>query len=128
MLSERAQVMARHMVLDGMSQTDAYRASGYKGKDPAVRAGGISSKQEFKDYCAELRNKETDARIASKVFTYDQILEKIQELINDDDLSNRDKISALKLLGSAKTIAAWKEVSEVKLNAHESFILGNHAD
>ena len=100
MLSERAQVMARHMVLDGMSQTDAYRASGYKGKDPAVRAGGISSKQEFKHYCAELRNKETDARIASKVFTYDQILEKIQELINDDDLSNRDKISALKLLVS----------------------------
>ena len=32
MLSERAQQMARLMVFEGMSQTDAYRASGYKGK------------------------------------------------------------------------------------------------
>ncbi len=96
--------------------------SGYKGKDPAVRAGDISSKQEFKNYCKELRDLETDATIRAKVFTYDQILEEVQKLINDDTLHARDKLAAIKLLGSGKTITAWKEVQDLNVNAHESFV------
>ena len=62
------------------------------------------------------------------VMTYDELLAELQKLVNDPELNARDKLASIKLLGSARTIAAWKEVSEVKLNAHESFILGNHAD
>ncbi len=79
MLSERAQQMARLMVFEGMSQTDAYRASGYKGKDPSNAANNITRKDDFQRHLGELRDKITNEQVKSKVFTYEQILEKVQD-------------------------------------------------
>jgi len=76
---------------------------------------------------AWLHSQIVEASVKAKVMAYDDILREVQDIIENGDTSDRDKLTALKLLGSAKTIAAWKEVHEVKVNAHESFILNRQA-
>ncbi len=71
--------MARHMVLEGMSQTDAYKRVGYKGKHPEKDAHNITRKDDFQRHLGELRDKITNEQVKSKVFTYEQILEKVQD-------------------------------------------------
>ncbi len=56
------------------------------------------------------------------VMNYDELLEEVQKIINEPETSARDKLAALKLLGSGKTITAWKEVQDLNVNAHESFV------
>lgn len=123
-LSARAQKMARFMVFEGMTAVDAYKTAGYQvTKHITGNASKVQHKPAFEAYVLNLQNTITESMLDKVVMTYDELLAAVQEIIQDETTSTRDKLTALKLLGSAKTITAWKEVHEVKVNAHESFVL-----
>lgn len=58
------------------------------------------------------------------VMNYDELLEEVQKIINEPETSARDKLAALKLLGSGKTITAWKEVQDLNVKNVSTFFIG----
>lgn len=125
-LSVRAKEMARLMAIEGLSAEDAYIRAGYKGQPHS--ATNITRKDAFRRYRDSLQQEVTNASLAAKVRTYEEILNEVNRLIDDDEISHRNKLTALKLLGSAKTIAAWKDIQEVQLNEQAQRVLGSRAN
>ena len=126
-MATKAQIKRRkfaELVFSGKNATQAAKESGYSEKTAYSAGNRLLKNVEVQEHLTKLaEDPKNDA-----VMTYDDLLAELQKLVNDPELNARDKLASIKLLGSARTIAAWKEVSELKLNAHESFILGNHAD
>ncbi len=126
-MATKAQIKRRkfaELVFSGKSATQAAKDCGYSEKTAYSAANRLLKNVEVQEHLTKLaEDHKNDA-----VMTYDELLAELQKLVNDPELNARDKLASIKLLGSAKTIAAWKEVSDVKLNAHESFVLGDDSE
>jgi phage terminase small subunit len=108
----KAQIKRRkfaELVFSGVSATQAAKDCGYSEKTAYSAGSRLLKNVEVREYLTTLAAEHKN----TSVMNYDEILAEVQKLINEPLTTARDKLAAIKLLGSAKTIGAWKEISEV---------------
>ena len=117
----KAQIKRRkfaELVFSGVNATQAAKDCGYSEKTAYSAGSRLLKNVEVREYLTTLAAEHKN----EAVMTYDELLAEVQKLINEPLITARDKLAAIKLLGSAKTITAWKEVQDLNVNKHESFV------